>query len=70
MGTTRENNYREHEYIEGKYLICRMGSGYWYIYEMSLFEGEPVEYDPQAISDTGYDFTTLRNARKWCKENQ
>lgn len=69
MGTTRENKYRAHEYTKGKYLICRMGDGSWQPFEMAEFEGEPLEYDPQTITDTGYDFPTLKAARIWCKDN-
>ena len=68
MGTTRENKYRTSEYTEGKYLICRMENGRWQPFEMAEFEGEPLEYDPQFLSDTDQEFDTLREARTWCKE--
>lgn len=68
MGTTRENKYRAHEYTEGKYLICRMGNGMWQPFEMAEFDGEPMGYDPQALSDTGMEFVTLKAARLWCRE--
>lgn len=70
MGTTRENKYRTSEYIEGKYLICRMENGFWEPLEMAEFEGEPLEYDAQCLSDTGERFNTLLEARAWCKKNQ
>jgi hypothetical protein len=67
MGTTRENKYRESEYTEGKYLICRVEGGKWQPFEMAEFDGVPLEYDPQTISDTDQEFDTLRDARAWCK---
>jgi len=70
VGTTRENKYRTHEYTEGKYLISCMGSGSWQPWEMAEFDdGQEPKYDKQTLTDTGKDFPTLRNARKWCKEN-
>lgn len=70
MGTTRENNYREHEYTEGKYLICQMENGVWEVFEMAEFNEPPLEYDPSCLSDTGQHFSTLREARAWCKSQK
>ena len=36
---------------------------------MAEYEGEPLEYDPNCLSDTEQSFDTLKAARKWCKEN-
>lgn len=43
-----------HEYMEGPYSILRMGNGQWYVW--------------LGDKDTGEDFYSLREARKWCKQ--
>lgn len=67
MGTPRTNKYRASEYVEGKYLICRVEDGTWSVFEMGAFDGEPLEYDPQCLTDIRGGFVTLREARAWCK---
>jgi hypothetical protein len=68
MGTPRTNKYRTGEYTEGKFLICDNNTR-WVVFEMGEFEGEPLEYDAQCLTDIDHpDFATLRDARAWCKQ--
>lgn len=48
-----------HEYREGDYVITLMGAGQWFVFKDLGF----------TLSDTGYDFKTLAEARKWAKAN-
>jgi hypothetical protein len=50
---------REYRLI-GNYYACRMGNGLWYIFEK---EDGPLD------RDTGIDYPTLRDCRRWAQHN-
>lgn len=48
-----------HEYTESGWYLCEMGDGRFYPYT-----------GPQGTGrDSGHDFRTLREARRWAREN-